>query len=130
MTTRFSRAATLITALGVGLAAGSTIGCGPDKPPGTVDSCPNDVPRDCPSPAPTYAATVAPILLERCRGCHTAGGLESSRAFDSYDQVMALRVGILFQVSECLMPPANQPQPTAAERQSIMGWVVCGAMND
>jgi uncharacterized membrane protein len=104
--------------------------CGQDKPGSMVEGCPNDVPRVCPSAAPTYRETVAPVLALRCGTCHTVGGIESARPFDTYDQVARQRTSILSQIHTCRMPPANQPQPTADERATILAWLVCGALPD
>jgi uncharacterized membrane protein len=102
--------------------------CGGDGPSG--ENCPNDVPSSCPGTAPSYAADIAPILSSRCRACHTAGGIESTQSFDTYADVQSRRSGILTQLHACLMPPADQAQPTAVERQKILAWLVCGAMNN
>lgn len=99
--------------------------CGHEKP--VESSCPNVTPASCPADAPTYVGDVAPILAERCGLCHTAGGMESVRAFDTYEQVYAQRTRILTRVHACLMPPPDQMQPTAEERRAILTWVVCGA---
>lgn len=101
-------------------------GCGPAP----SKTCPNDVPAACPDGAPSYAAQVAPLLARRCGACHTAGGVSATHAFDSYEQVHAQRTGILVQLHACLMPPADQPQATADERQTIFAWLVCGAQNN
>jgi hypothetical protein len=133
MTTRSRRRTILITAmvLAVGFGVGLPTGCGHDKePPPPVDTCPNDVPATCPSPVPSYAADVAPVIQLRCGGCHTAGGIEAFRPFDTYEQVLTYRLGMLYQLSQCLMPPFDQPQPTAAERQIIFGWIKCDSPNN
>jgi uncharacterized membrane protein len=44
--------------------------------------------------------------------------------------VHARRDEILVRVRSCLMPPADQPQPTDAERAALLAWLVCGAAND
>ncbi|MEO8213657.1 MAG: hypothetical protein ABI560_10710 [Myxococcales bacterium] len=103
--------------------------CGGGQEP-FVDTCPNDVPDACPAVPPSYAADVAPLLHDRCGACHTVDGLATVYPYDTYEQVKAQRLGILSQLHSCLMPPADQPQPTAAERQTIFSWLVCGAMNN
>jgi hypothetical protein len=132
MTTRSGPRATLITPMVLALGFGFSFvvslqaGCGHEKEqPPPVDTCPNDVPPTCPSPVPSYATEVAPIIHLRCGGCHTAGGIEEFRSFDTYQQVLDNRFGMLSQLSQCLMPPFDQPQPTAAERQAIFGWIKC-----
>lgn len=99
-------------------------------PPPFVDTCPNDVPDACPAVPPSYAADVAPLLHDRCGACHTVDGLATIYPYDTYMQVKSQRLGILSQLHSCLMPPADQPQPTAAERQTIFSWLVCGAKDN
>jgi len=50
--------------------------------------------------------------------------------FQTSAQVQAHKTDIVFVLNACIMPPADQPQPTSDERRAIMGWIVCGAMND
>lgn len=102
-------------------------GCGGSNGP---QSCPDDVPSACPNPAPSYAAQVAPLLKRLCGGCHTAGGVEAKTSFDTLGQVQMQRGHILSQLHGCLMPPADQTQATPDERQTIFGWIVCGATNN
>ncbi len=116
--------------LAFGLLATLALGaCGP-KPQFTGDTCPDDVPPVCPDPAPTYAADVAPLLGRLCGACHTAGGVSFNHPFDTYDEVQRQHTGIEFQLNNCIMPPADQRQPTSDERQTIFAWIVCGSMNN
>ena len=71
-----------------------------------------------------------PLLQVRCGACHAPDGVEASRPFQTYEQIYPQRTNILTQLHACLMPPADQPQPTAAERGILFGWLVCGAMNN
>jgi uncharacterized membrane protein len=71
-----------------------------------------------------------PAIQARCGACHTPGGVEAVLPYQTYDQVQRQSTNILFQISRCLMPPADQPQLSSEERQVIMGWIVCGTMND
>jgi uncharacterized membrane protein len=100
------------------------------KPPSSVDTCPDDVPPVCPEPAPSYAADVAPLLGRLCGTCHTAGGVSANHPFDTYNQVQFQRLSIEGQLNNCLMPPADQKQPTSEERRTIFAWIVCGSMNN
>lgn len=119
---RRARAVVFVAAL-AGVAA-----CGPG---GTVPgACSANEPTSCPSPAPSYTADVAPIVTRRCRPCHTAGGSEETAALDTYEQARARREEIMVRVKSCLMPPADQPQLTDAERTALLGWLDCGAAND
>jgi hypothetical protein len=109
---------------------------GPDVPDDASDAgadadagaCPNDLPDECPAPAPSYDAAVAPILARRCAPCHFPGGVEvQAHDFSTYEQVHAQAGTILGQIHACLMPPADAGQPTAEERLTLEGWLVCGA---
>ncbi|MES1172500.1 MAG: hypothetical protein ABUL77_04625 [Bacteroidota bacterium] len=103
-------------------------GCGGDKPKPT--SCPDVLPASCPDPSPSYAADIEPLLRRRCGACHAPEKIEAAHSFETYDQVRAQSAGIRIQIDSCIMPPADQEQPTAAERQAILEWIVCGAMNN
>jgi uncharacterized membrane protein len=86
-----------------------------------------DVANTCPSPAPTYSVDVAPIIERRCLQCHAPGGQQAVVPFQTYDQVQARSAGIKVWLGSCLMPPADQPQPTLEERRAVLGWIACGA---
>jgi hypothetical protein len=94
----------------------------------TAGLCP-DVPGSCPtpdaaSPLPTYD-DVSPILERDCIPCHAAntGGKDES----SYPLVLGQKSAILYQVGSCLMPLPGSPQLSAAERNTLLTWLVCGA---
>ena len=109
------RSFTMVAALaGVALAAAALAGC--SKP--AAQSCPNDLPAACPSPAPTFSAD----------------GEEPNPLLVSYDSITgsmdATARMVETQLVQCNMPPAGQPQLTAEERQTILGWLVCGAKDN
>jgi uncharacterized membrane protein len=120
-----ARGALLAASLAV---AAQALGCGgPDPVPG----CPNDRPQTCPSPAPSFTAEVNSIIQSRCATCHLPGGLGGARVFlQTYDQIFAQRVPVLNQVSACRMPLVGAPPLTTEERQTLMAWLVCGALNN
>lgn len=97
-------------------------------------SCPNDLPASCPSPAPSFSADVQPLIQKYCTGCHSPGGAEPMPLLTSYDNITGpadqTARTIEFEVMNCKMPKAGQPQPTSEERQTILGWIICGAKND
>ena len=95
---------------------------------GAVDagSCPNDLPAACPSPAPSYAE-VGPLVQARCLPCHAPGGVEATIELDTQATLHARRTSVLTQIYSCLMPLPDAGQLTAAERQAILGYLVCGA---
>jgi len=89
----------------------------------------------CPSPAPTYSADVAPLIQTHCTMCHSPSGENQTPTLVTYDDVTAGSMQqtaheVLVQIHACNMPPPDQPQLTSDERQAILGWIVCGAMNN
>ena len=112
----------------VAAAASPLAGCpsGPVIPP----SCPDDAPAACPSPAPGFAADAAPIISGHCVKCHAPGGMAQARPFQTYDQIGPFAGDIALQLEICAMPPAPEPALTAVERQTLLGWIVCGALDD
>ena len=64
---------------------------------------------------------------QKCAVCHGPGGVESNRDLSTYDHVHTLRSSVLDQVHACAMPPADGEALTAAERATLLGWLVCGA---
>lgn len=100
-----------------------------------------------PTPAPTspYAALVAPILERTCAKCHrpdkdkgglvltTADGLraggDTGPAFvaGKPDESLLLTRCALPLLDDDHMPPADEPQPTAAELQTLRLWILAGA---
>jgi len=120
----FTRVAALISAVLAGVALGSC-----SKP-----SCQNDLPTACPSPAPTFSADVAPLIQKYCAGCHSADGEEPKPLLVNYDSVTGSMDStarmVETQLVQCNMPPSDHPQLTSEERQTILGWIICGAKND
>jgi uncharacterized membrane protein len=92
-------------------------------------SCPTDLPA-CPAQPPSYQHDVAPILAAKCASCHGPGGIESSRPFQTYDQVFAQRQEMLDRVYSCFMPPADGTPLTSAERTTLLEWFRCQAPNN
>lgn len=110
------------------LAAALGLGACPSTP---VDPpCPDDVPSGCPTPAPHFAADVAPIIAGHCQKCHAPGGMAETFPFQTYDQIAPLAGDINLQLQTCAMPPRPEPRLSAAERQLMFGWILCGALND
>lgn len=94
--------------------------------------------------APTYEREIAPILRAYCAGCH--GGREAESGF-SVERYATLRAGgseagdpvvpgdarssvlirrIVSREADH-MPPADEPQPTAADLATLEAWVNAGA---
>jgi cytochrome c551/c552 len=114
-------------------ASAGTIACSSQGPAAsqapTTGQCP-DVPASCPTAAdaslPTYD-DVSSILQTDCIPCHatSTGGKDES----SYPLVYGQRSAILYQVGSCLMPPSGSPQLSAADRTTLLTWLVCGAQD-
>lgn len=102
------------------------LGCTPQV------SCPNDNPR-CPSPEPTYQADVGPLISRYCSRCHSADGGDPGLLLQGFDDVTSTKgmqvTHVLTRIKACAMPPADEPQPTAAERATILGWFACCEAN-
>jgi hypothetical protein len=100
--------------------------CGNSDP---TKDCPADAPASCPtSGAPSYATDVAPLIQQYCvNRCHGPGGVEAGMPLVSYANIQ--HVGpqnIDAQIYDCLMP-MSPPDPTIAERVTLLTWIVCGA---
>lgn len=109
------------TVLGAPLAL---VACGGGAPAAV---CGTEAPPACSEPAPSYTGDIAPLVQRLCGPCHTAGGVEATAPFDTYEQVRARRVEAQTRLQTCLMPPADQPQPSASERAALLAWLACGA---
>jgi mono/diheme cytochrome c family protein len=107
-------------------AVASALGCSSQSTP-SASACPNDLPVACAATPPSYARDVAPILAAKCVVCHGPGGVEATRDLSTYDHVHTQRSSVLDQVHACMMPPAGGEALTAAERATLLGWLVCGA---
>ncbi len=76
-----------------------------------------------------YAAGVRPLVQKYCVGCHSAaalkGGLDLERFAGTADVRRDLKVwqASLEMLDAGEMPPKGKPQPTAAERARMVGWV-------
>jgi len=102
--------------------------CGPSTEHPAV--CPDDMLTACPSPAPRFAADAAPILRAHCVKCHAPGGVEPERPFQTYDQIAPMAGEINLQLQTCQMPPPPEAPLSPAERRTLFGWIVCGALDD
>ena len=127
---RFAAAPAALAGLALAFVVTTAAGCGPGNAGPPVENCPNDVPATCPSPAPTFAADAQPVFMDHCVKCHAPGGQEPSFPFQTYSQIQSQKITILGQIHTCLMPPAGEVALTSAERQAVLGWIVCGANND
>lgn len=97
---------------------------------GVSASCAGSVPASCPTVIPSYKTDVAPLLDTYCVSCHQAGGQEADKPLDTYAGASALATGMEGAIASCNMPPQNDAQPTTAEQDTILAWIVCGAPNN
>jgi uncharacterized membrane protein len=75
------------------------------------------------------------VIQAHCTTCHSPSGENQSPTLVTYDNITAGSMQetareVLVQIHACNMPPAGQPRLTDGERQAILGWIVCGAMNN
>lgn len=75
-----------------------------------------------------FQKTIQPLLAKYCMDCH---GAEEQNAGIRYDQITDYSDDdqhLWTMVHEALaggeMPPKDSPQPTAAEKQSILKWII------
>jgi len=124
----------VVLALALATLALSAAGC---KKSG-VDCVPPPANLVCPEAgAPSFAGDVYPnVFVPVCNNCHAPGGAEANRPLTSYQLIYGTNGtearSIFNQVFEsCLMPPGNAPEPlTDTERQTLLDWFACGALDD
>ena len=88
-----------------------------------------------PAPQPPVAikdefpGTVKPILAKYCLGCHSTQAKKGSLDLERFATVDSVRKEIkpwqqmIEQIEAGEMPPKSKPQPTAAERKQLLGWI-------
>lgn len=93
-----------------------------------------------------YSSTIAPLLRTYCAGCHNrseaAGKLsvlspdelfrggEHGPAIDTAQPASSHLLKVITSTGDDHMPPADEPQPSAAELQILKQWVLSGAKID
>lgn len=112
------------TALLLGAALATSLwGCGGAN----VDPC-----RD----TPTYTADIAPLLSQRCLGCHSSELMDADRQgapeglnLDSLEAVMAAGTDrVADEITSGRMPPTQPEMPlltTKEERNLVSRWRMC-----
>jgi hypothetical protein len=113
---------------------------------GAPETCPPYSPSllSCPkgTDPPSYKNDVAPIIKLRCSPCHFEGGI-SDMIYDlsTHDNVSNASTSMLNQFAACNMPPIHGnslygiapgtvPGLTAAQLDTIVKWIGCGAPNN
>jgi WD40 repeat protein len=94
--------------------------------------------------APTYERDVVPILRTYCAGCHNdadmegnlsverfsslrKGGAESGDPVVAGDPDASVMLRRIASTAGDHMPPADEPQPSAAEVATLRAWIAAGA---
>lgn len=108
--------------------ATTALGCGA---PGGPANC-LSVPQVCPSPAPTFSGQAQAIVQTTCQPCHEPGGQEFTKPMQTYAQIRALAPDMLGQLERCLMPlpDGGTPALTMDDKDTLIAWLVCGAMDN
>ena len=105
--------------------------CGAEPSTGTPNTpaCPAGLPDSsaCPGSAPSYKDDIAPLVDDRCGGCHYQGNRNSKQVLETYDDLHSSVSVIEKEVYGCAMPPQGEPVLSAEERQRLLRWLVCGA---
>ena len=81
-----------------------------------------------PLEAAEYQTEVRPLLAKYCLGCHEGEEATAGIRLDRLDGRMPdnrirLWDHILSQIDTGEMPPADEPQPSAAERKTLTTWI-------
>ncbi len=93
--------------------------------------------------APDYAAKIAPVFKKYCAGCHNDDDREGKFSLENYASLQrgtphgpALLPGdaqgsrivrLLSGTTKPMMPPKDEPRPSAAEIELIRAWIDSGA---
>ncbi len=125
----------LVAALGI-LACPARAQNAPQNPTNPNPTNPNPAnPNPSPSPdaqiaaeAQRFRTDVQPVLRQYCERCHRADEQKSGVRVDQLtgepeDRHFGLLEAIRSQMAEEAMPPSDEPQPTAAERQAVTSWI-------
>lgn len=78
--------------------------------------------------AAAFKEQIQPLLQKHCVRCHNADNMESGIRVDHLtaapeDKQLPLWKGILKQVADGDMPPADEPQPTEEQRKLLTEWI-------
>lgn len=82
-----------------------------------------------PAKLDSFQRHVMPLLERYCVDCHGNGELEGGVILDRFaNQEAAIKDGKIWirvrdAIQERIMPPADEPQPSIAELDQIVGWI-------
>lgn len=76
----------------------------------------------------SFGKHAQPLLRMFCMDCHNADNMESGIRVDQLNGLLEERhlrlwENIRTQVADRVMPPEDQPQPTAAQRKALVEWI-------
>ena len=75
-----------------------------------------------------YQETVQPLLAKYCMGCHGADEQSAQIRFDRIEGFADSDQQLWTMVHEAIagseMPPQDESQPSAAEKQQILTWII------
>jgi hypothetical protein len=81
--------------------------------------------------APTFSNDVLPIIDERCGGCHSPSNDAGLWPLADWQTIAEWQSTILSVLRNCSQPPPSSKQVlTRVERETIEGWIECGAQNN
>lgn len=89
----------------------------------------------CDPTATTYAATVAPLLQQRCSSCHNDGFRSGNISLQNHAQAQAVAlsgrlVGAVSHAAGYQPMPQGEPKLSDCEIDHIRRWVDAGALNN
>ncbi len=76
-----------------------------------------------------FEREVKPLLDKHCYSCHGNGKTKGDLSLDKYADVRAIRAdkkvwtNVADLIEQQVMPPDNKPQPTDAERKTLLAWI-------
>jgi len=76
----------------------------------------------------SFQEQIQPLLTKYCLPCHNADNMKSGIRVDHLngaleDRQLALWKGVLEQIADEVMPPEDELQPTAEQRQLLVDWI-------
>ena len=100
---------------------------------GTIDARANETPLAAAQEeaADAFDDQIQPLFAQFCVRCHNADEMTSGIRVDHLtsemeDQQLFLWKDILKQIDGEVMPPEDEPQPTAEQRQKLVEWIRTG----
>ncbi|MDQ3622088.1 MAG: DUF1592 domain-containing protein [Verrucomicrobiota bacterium] len=80
-------------------------------------------------PVPSYEKEILPVLEDYCYDCHGEGTKKGGLAMDKYNSLEThlndaeFWLAVWKNLDAQLMPPAEKPQPSPADRQRLLRWI-------